>query len=128
MSEDRSKDPSGIQTINGAQFWSRLSQKGAEARVPVETMIELTYGCNLRCVHCYNPTHAAKGELSTEQTKTILDQLAEQGCLRVKFTGGELFTRKDVFEIFTHAKTKGFSIIILTNATLITPERADRIQ
>jgi len=128
MSEDRSKDPSGIQTLNGAQFWSRLSQKGAEARVPVEAMIELTYGCNLRCVHCYNPTHTAKEELAANQIQRILDQLAEQGCLSLAFTGGEIFTRKDAFEIFDYAKAKGFAVTLLTNATLISPERADRIR
>ena len=36
--------------------------------------------------------------------------------------------RGDVFEIFAHAKAKGFAITILTNATLITPERADRLK
>ena len=128
MSEDRSKDPSGIQTLNGAQFWPRLSQKGAEARVPVQAMIELTYGCNLRCVHCYNPTHTAKEELAANQIQRILDQLAEQGCLSLAFTGGEIFTRKDAFEIFDYAKAKGFAVTLLTNATLISPERADRIQ
>jgi radical SAM protein with 4Fe4S-binding SPASM domain len=43
-------------------------------------------------------------------------------------TGGEIFTRRDLFEIAAYAKTKGFAITLLTNATLITPERADRIQ
>src|SRR5207249_7513716 len=128
MSEDRSKDPSGIQTINGAQFWLRLFEKGARQRVPVQAMIELTYGCNLRCVHCYNPTHQAKDELATAQITALIDQLAEAGCLHLAFTGGEIFTRKDAFEIFAYAKAKGFSITLLTNATLITPERADGIQ
>jgi radical SAM protein with 4Fe4S-binding SPASM domain len=39
-----------------------------------------------------------------------------------------MFTRKDTFEILTYAKKKGLAIILLSNATLITPERADRIQ
>jgi len=120
--------PSEIGTMNQAEFWTALSQKGAEARVPVQAMIELTYGCNLRCIHCFNPTHQAKGELATGQITTILDQLAEVGCFHVGFTGGEIFTRGDVFEIFAHAKAKGFAITILTNATLITPERADRLK
>src|SRR2546428_6510899 len=91
-------------------------------------MIELTYGCNLRCVHCYNPTHQAKDELATAQITALIDQLAEAGGLHLAFTGGELFTRQDAFEIFAYAKSKGFAITIMTNATLITPERADRIR
>jgi MoaA/NifB/PqqE/SkfB family radical SAM enzyme len=94
----------------------------------VRAMVELTYGCNLRCVHCYNPTHEAKNELSTDQICRILDGLAAQGCLWVGFTGGELFTRRDVFEIFRYAKSLGFVVSLLTNATLVTPERADQIK
>jgi len=117
-----------IDEINPEQFWLRLLEKSARQRVPVEAMIELTYGCNLRCVHCYNPTHQAKDEQATAQLKALIDQLAEAGCLHLAFTGGEIFTRRDLFEILAHAKGKGFAVTLLTNATLITPERADRIQ
>ncbi len=114
--------------ISEGRFWSNLSQKAAEQRVLVQAMIELTYGCNLRCVHCYNPTHTANGELATQKIKAIIDQLAEEGCLRLAFTGGEIFTRRDGFEIFEYAKKKGFLLSLFTNATMITPEKADRIE
>src|SRR5438132_1752263 len=91
-------------------------------------MVELTYGCNLRCVHCYNPTHQAKGELATKQIIAIMDQLAGQGCVDIAFTGGEIFTRRDCFEIVASAKAKGFLITLFTNATMITPDTADRLQ
>lgn len=120
--------PASIETIRRGQFWAILAEKAARRRIPLQAMIELTYGCNLRCVHCYNPTHQAKGELTTEEVYRILDELAEAGCLSIGFTGGELFTRRDVFEIFHYAKAKGFDITILTNATLITPERTDHLQ
>jgi radical SAM protein with 4Fe4S-binding SPASM domain len=117
-----------IETIREKRFWSVLERKGAEARIPVRALIELTYGCNLRCVHCSNPTHRAKDELASAQIKAVIDQLAEAGCLQLFFTGGELFTRRDLFEILAYAKDKGFAITVMTNATLITPDRADRIQ
>ena len=117
-----------IAEIGRDRFWSALREKGAHKRVPVEAMIELTYGCNLRCVHCYNPTHQAKDELAAAQIKALIDQLASAGCLNLAFTGGEIFTRRDLFAIMAYAKGKGFAITLLTNATLITPERADRIQ
>lgn len=117
-----------IEEIGKVRFWSTLYQKAAQQRIPVEAMIELTYGCNLRCVHCYNPTHQAQGELPTEKIKAIIDQLADQGCLELAFTGGETLTRRDCFEIFAYAKEKGFAIILFTNATMITPAAADRIK
>jgi radical SAM protein with 4Fe4S-binding SPASM domain len=120
--------PPVIEEISQDQFWVALSQKGVQERVPVQAMVELTYGCNLRCVHCYNPTHLARGELSTEKIKAILDQLAEQGCVEIAFTGGETLTRRDCLEIFTYARQKGFTIVLFTNATMITPDTADRIK
>lgn len=119
---------SPIAEVSKREFWSDFYKKTAEKRVPFEATIELTYGCNLRCVHCYNPTHKAKGELTTEEIYAIIDQLAEQGTFELVFTGGEIFTRRDAFEIFAYAKDKGFAITLLTNATLITPERSDQIQ
>lgn len=111
------------------QMMERLSKESRAHPHMVRAMVELTYGCNLRCVHCYNPTHQARNELSTKQVLRILDQLAAQGVLWIGFTGGELFTRTDLFEIFRYAKSLGFVISLLTNATLVaTPELADRIR
>jgi len=109
------------------QLMIRLRNKARAAPQIVQAMVELTYGCNLRCVHCYNPTHEAKNELTTEQVLRTLDELAAQGCLRVGFTGGELFTRRDALEIMRYAKSLGLVINILTNATMITPAIADQI-
>ncbi len=117
-----------IEEISPEQFWASLSQRAAEQRVPVEAMVELTYGCNLRCVHCYNPTHQAKGELETDAFFRLVDQLAEAGCVQIGFTGGEALTRRTWFEIVGYAKAKGFAVTLLTNGTLITPQTADRIQ
>ena len=117
-----------IEGMGKSEFFARLENQAFEQRIPFKATIELTYGCNLRCVHCYNPTHKAKGELSTQDFYRIIDQLAQKGCFVIIFTGGEMFMRKDTFEILTYAKKKGFAIILFTNATLITPERADQIQ
>lgn len=112
-------------------FGDLLDQLNREAVISpkmVQVMVELTYGCNLRCVHCYNPTHEAKNELRTDQVFKILDDITLQGCLWVGFTGGELFTRRDAMEIMRYAKSKGLVISLLTNATLITPSMAAQIR
>ena len=110
------------------QLMDRLRKKARAAPQMVQAMVELTYGCNLRCVHCYNPTHEARNELSTDEVLRTLDGLAAQGCLRVGFTGGEVFTRRDAVEIMRHAKRLGLLTNILTNATTITPALADQIR
>ncbi len=117
--------------MNDFDFEALMDRLGTKARSKpqmVRAMVELTYGCNLRCVHCYNPTHQAKNELSTEQVFRILNELAAQGCLWVGFTGGELFTRRDTLEIMRYAKSLGLVTNILTNATMVTSTIAGQIQ
>jgi len=116
-----------IEEVSQEEFWARLYRKATEQRVPMYAMIELTYGCNLRCVHCYNPTHLAQGELLKEEVNHIIDQLAGQGCVDLAFSGGEMLTRRDALEIVAYAKGKGFAVTLLSNATMITSDTADRI-
>ena len=48
-----------MRTISSDHFLQAISAKAAETRRPEGMTFELTYGCNLRCVHCYSPTHRA---------------------------------------------------------------------
>ena len=92
---------------------------------------ELTYRCNERCTHCYldvmSPGSKVPGELSTDEAKQTIDQLAQLGGLTITFSGGEVFLRKDIFEIAQHARQKGFAVRFFTNGILIKPEVADKI-
>ena len=63
----------------------------------------------------------------TSEIKDTLDQLKKEKCLIVNFSGGEVFTRKDFFDIAWDAKNKGFAIKIFTNGTLIDERRAKEI-
>jgi radical SAM protein with 4Fe4S-binding SPASM domain len=82
--------------------------------------IELTYRCNFRCIQCYNTTHAgADKELTLAEWGAVLTQLADQGCHTITFTGGEVFVRKDILDIFAAACDRGFTFRINTNASLI---------
>lgn len=107
------------------------TEAGQHGRV-VTAQIELTYGCNLHCVHCYtdcyNHPDLIKREMSYEQVVHILDQLHDVGVLWVCFTGGEIFVRKDFFTIYAYAKEKGFLITLFTNGTLITEAIADYLK
>ena len=80
--------------------------------------IELTYKCNERCRHCY-VVDEFKNEMSFEEIKTLLDDLAEMNTFNIVFTGGEVFVRKDAFEILEYAYSKHFVIDIFTNGNLI---------
>jgi radical SAM protein with 4Fe4S-binding SPASM domain len=90
----------------------------------VKLHFELTDRCNNNCTHCYinlpeNDLQAARKELSTERIQTILLEAASLGCIEVVFTGGEPLLRKDFAEIYIFSQKIGFTVTILTNATLI---------
>lgn len=91
--------------------------------------VELTYRCNFRCIQCYNTTHAGtETELSLKQWVSVLEQLADMGCHSLTFTGGEVFVRKDVIDIFQAACDNGFSFRINTNGSLITEATVKKLE
>lgn len=111
-----------MKQIDAETYLTTVALRANQARHPQSVTFELTYGCNLRCVHCFNPTHRAlPHELETAEILKILDQLAAFGVLTVTFTGGEPSIRPDIEEILRHARRQGLLIRLLTNATRVTP-------
>ncbi len=88
-----------------------------------------TRTCNLRCIHCYMDSEAKKyeGELSTEEAKQMIDDLAEFKVPVLLFSGGEPLIRPDILELAEYAGSKGIRPTFSTNGTLITREMAQRI-
>jgi radical SAM protein with 4Fe4S-binding SPASM domain len=98
--------------------------------LPVIGGIELTHRCNLACVHCYvnlapNDREAQRREMTTDEVKRVLDELAAAGTLWLTLTGGEPLLRPDFAEIYSHAFDKGFLVTVYSNATLITDRIID---
>ena len=115
-----------------AAFSEAFHNAGGLMRAPMNGTIEITHRCPLTCAHCYNNLPMADGsaaaaELTTAEHLKILDQLADEGCLWLLFTGGEIFARRDFLEIYTHARRRGFLITLFTNGTMITPRIADHL-
>lgn len=91
---------------------------------------EVTAACNLRCIHCHAAGgRPAPGELSTEEAKQFIDDLAEVKEFRMLvYTGGEPLVRPDLLELLHHSHKVGFTNVIATNATLITDEVARELR
>jgi AdoMet-dependent heme synthase len=104
-----------------------LTARSVRNRLPISVHFDLTYRCNERCVHCYLD-HEDHGELTTAECIEILEQLAAAGTLFLTFSGGEIFLRRDFFEILAEARRLHFDISLKSNALLITPERAARLR
>lgn len=121
--------------------WLRYGKKGSGERegevVPKQAserrpivVWNITRTCNLKCVHCYNDSGACKAddELSTEEAKVVLDDLAQFGVPSVLFSGGEPLMRPDLFELIGYAGEQRVRTVISTNGTLITTDVAKKIK
>jgi len=113
---------------DSSQLPSHLLQFSKDKRPVV--VWNVTRRCNLKCVHCY--AHAKNtsfdNELSTEQGKQLIDDLAGFGSPVMLFSGGEPLVRKDLPQLAAYAVKKGMRAVISTNGTLITPEMARNLK
>jgi len=116
---------------------------GLAANAPTQCDFEVTYRCNMYCDMCPQVSHrehhldggqirhplsgAFQSELSTEELKDAISDLANGGTKIVQFTGGEAFLRKDLCNILEHAKHCGLHVALITNGSLITPDIATRL-
>lgn len=101
----------------------------ASERRPI-VVWNITRTCNLKCVHCYNDSGIDKdsNELSTDEAKAVLEDLAKFDVPSVIFSGGEPLTRPDLFELIEYAGLLGLRTVISTNGTLITDDAAKKIK
>jgi len=107
-------------TADNLEYISTLRSEFARQRVPAYGSLELTHRCNLRCIHCYlGGSDDNKEELTTDEWRLVIDQIAESGCLTLIITGGEPLLRPDFADIYRHAKKKGLLVTVFTNGTLI---------
>lgn len=86
--------------------------------------------CNLRCIHCYSQSRDIEypNELTTQEGKALIEDLARYRVPVVLFSGGEPLMRVDLLELAHLAKAKGLRAVISTNGTLITREKARELK
>ncbi|SHH95265.1 radical SAM additional 4Fe4S-binding SPASM domain-containing protein [Clostridium collagenovorans DSM 3089] len=84
---------------------------------PIWVGYKLTNRCNLNCIHCW--ANNRNYEPSTEDVMIAIDKFKEEGISFIGLSGGEVFLRKDIFEILKYIKEKGMFIEIFTNLTLL---------
>lgn len=111
----------------GSEIPEHLESKIWEKNIPFSCGIELTWRCNHKCIHCYQYPPSSN-ELSTQEIKDILTQLAAAGCLFLQLTGGEPLLRPDFWRIADFARKLSFAVVLFTNGTLVTKEVARRIK
>lgn len=109
---------------------ARAMKHGAAPGLGPVVVWNSTRTCNLNCRHCYMEADNAhhQGELTTDEAKKFIDDLAAYRVPALLFSGGEPLMRPDFFALAEYARSKGVRPTLSTNGTLINRETAQRIK
>jgi radical SAM protein with 4Fe4S-binding SPASM domain len=113
--------------VGSVEYMSRFRRQIERDRIPVSGAFDLTYRCNLRCVHCYaghltGESAGRAGELGAQAVLRLISDAAAEGCLQLLLSGGEPLLRPDFTEIYLGARSLGLMVTVFTNATLVADE------
>jgi radical SAM protein with 4Fe4S-binding SPASM domain len=87
----------------------------------------VTSKCNFKCKHCYVPPPDQR-DLSFDEAKDLLNQLAELGAEELHLSGGEPLERGDLFDIIREATDIGFHVDTITNGWHVNRESARKFR
>lgn len=101
-------------------------KRGLDA--PICLTWELTYACNLECVHCLSSSgRRDPRELTTHEAKAVLDELHDLQVFYVNIGGGEPMIRRDFFELVEYSIDRGIGVKFSTNGAFIDADRARQL-
>jgi len=103
-----------------------LLRRARAAGVPLGVHIDLTYECDLACVHCYLADRRRR-ELTLDEYRSLFDELRELGTLHLLVSGGEIFYRDDAIEILRAARERRFEVRLITHGGRIDEAIADAL-
>ena len=95
---------------------------------PICLTWELTYACNLACIHCLSSSgRRDPRELTTREAMAVIDELAAMKVFYVNIGGGEPMVRPDFFDLLGYSVDRKVGVKFSTNGTRLTPSRARRL-
>jgi mycofactocin biosynthetic radical S-adenosylmethionine protein MftC len=107
---------------------SLVAQLKTGLDAPICLTWELTYACNLQCVHCLSSSgQRDERELSTAEAKRVLDELRDLQVFYINIGGGEPMVRRDFFELVEHSVGNGIGVKFSTNGAFIDADKAKRL-
>lgn len=95
-------------------------------RPPMLLVISPTMRCNLRCPGCYAGEYEQSHGLSFELVDRIISEAKQMGTYFITMSGGEVFTRPDMFDIWMKHDDVFFHVY--TNGTMIDAECARKLE
>ena len=95
---------------------------------PICLTWELTYACNLACIHCLSSSgRRDPHELSTAEAMAVVDELHDLQVFYVNIGGGEPTIRSDFYELIDYCVSQGVGVKFSTNGSTIDAARAARL-
>ncbi len=111
-----------IRSSSPLEFKGVLGVEPYVLSAPLSVLIELTYRCNLKCMHCFSSSPRITEELTTEDWFSLIDELFAIRVPNVFLSGGEPLLREDFLDIARYLKARNIGACLLTNGTLLTPD------
>ena len=113
---------------NAAQLPRLTDQLTAGLDAPICLTWEITYGCNLACIHCLSSSgRRDPRELSTDEARAVIDELHDLQVFYVNIGGGEPTIRTDFYDLLDYAVARGVGVKFSTNGSTISSEKAKRL-
>ena len=95
---------------------------------PICLTWELTYACNLSCVHCLSSSgRRDPRELTTAECRAVIDELERMQVFYVNIGGGEPTVRPDFWDLVDYATAHHVGVKFSTNGVKIDPAVARRL-
>ncbi|NNE12243.1 MAG: mycofactocin radical SAM maturase [Ilumatobacter sp.] len=95
---------------------------------PICLTWELTYACNLACVHCLSSSgRRDPAELTTAEAEMVIDELHDLQVFYINVGGGEPMIRRDFFHLLDYSIERGIGVKFSTNGTFIDADAARRL-
>lgn len=105
-----------------------VEQFKAGLAAPICLTWEWTYACNLSCAHCLSSSGRRDPlELSTDEIRSVIDELQRMQVFYVNVGGGEPTVRPDFWDLLDYAIAHQVGVKFSTNGVRLSPRRARRL-
>lgn len=100
---------------------------------PVRASVDVTYACDLRCIHCRTntgeiPAAIRRRMMTIEQLSGVIRDLDRMGTFEITLTGGEPTIRKGFWQLIETVRELSFATVtLITNAANLSAAELDRI-
>lgn len=109
----------------------QLAKEGIIDGGPSMCQFAITSACNAKCGFCNFAVDKMPIEqrqyVTLEEAKQAAEILYKNGVYFIIYVGGEPMLHPDLTEIITHASSIGMAPMLVTNASLLTKERIEKL-